>query len=260
MVCVHSDPAWPTRCARFHGEHCSDGRYEAGAYAAGYRILDALNMVAYLFAALLLPMFSAASASEGQQRKLLDEGFRYMWLLVIPLSVLCVVRSREIITFLYSEATDQWALVFAVLILGFILMGMMYVFGTFLTAMGRVGTMNLLFLGTVVLNVILNLILIPRYKALGAAIATLVTQFCAVLGIMVICSRLLPPRVSAKYGLRTAGFTVFAIGACLVLSSYTNLPLIAFASVYGVLIISLGFLFRLIRWKELTSMIKTGDQ
>ncbi|MBK8624629.1 MAG: oligosaccharide flippase family protein [Saprospiraceae bacterium] len=37
----------------------NDNNYEAGVYASAYRFYDAANMVGYLFAALLLPMFSA---------------------------------------------------------------------------------------------------------------------------------------------------------------------------------------------------------
>ena len=35
-----------------------DGAQECGIYASAYRILDATNMVAFLFAGLLLPMFA----------------------------------------------------------------------------------------------------------------------------------------------------------------------------------------------------------
>ena len=37
-----------------------NGNIEAGIYAAGYRLLDASNMIGFLFAGLLLPMFSQA--------------------------------------------------------------------------------------------------------------------------------------------------------------------------------------------------------
>ena len=44
----------------------SDGETQAGIYAGSYRILNAMNMIGYLFAGLLLPMF-AKSLSENKR-------------------------------------------------------------------------------------------------------------------------------------------------------------------------------------------------
>lgn len=52
-----------------------------------------------------------------------------------------------------------------------------YIFGTLLTANGNMKFLNITGISGVVLNIILNYILILKYKALGATIATLLTQF-----------------------------------------------------------------------------------
>jgi O-antigen/teichoic acid export membrane protein len=166
-----------------------DGDFEAGVYAAGYRILDSVNMVAFLFAVLLLPMFSREQDSPAGLRRLLDESVRYMAFLVIPLTTLSVVFSTEVVTLLYAEATRYWGVVFALLISTFITTGTSYIFGTLLTALGRVRSMNVVYGVTVGLNILLNFILIPRYHAAGAAVATIATQVFAVGGIVILCLR-----------------------------------------------------------------------
>ena len=232
----------------------ADGEYETGVYAAGYRILDALNMVAFLFAALLLPMFSNVQASPSQLRILLDAGFRYMLILVIPSAVFGILFREEIMMILYIQADSYWGDVFALLIATFILMGMMYVFGTFLTAIGHVWSMNVLFATTVMLNVLLNFLLIPKYKAAGAATATLITQFFAVSGICVLCIRILSLKWSFAYLLRVIGFSVLCLVSGLWVVHIT--PWYWSLSLYIPCVVLGAFIFRILSWRELSAMMQ----
>jgi O-antigen/teichoic acid export membrane protein len=52
-----------------------------------------------------------------------------------------------------------------------------YIFGTLLTANGNLRQYNLMALCGIVINLVLNLILIPKYFALGSAISSVTTQF-----------------------------------------------------------------------------------
>ena len=52
-----------------------------------------------------------------------------------------------------------------------------YIFGTLLVANGSLRQLNYIFAGSLMFNVALNLLLIPTYKAEGAAIATCLTHF-----------------------------------------------------------------------------------
>ena len=59
----------------------------------------------------------------------------------------------------------------------FVCVSSTYIFGTLLTANGNLYHLNLISVGGVIINIFLNLILIPKHGALGSAIASLVTQF-----------------------------------------------------------------------------------
>jgi O-antigen/teichoic acid export membrane protein len=52
-----------------------------------------------------------------------------------------------------------------------------YIFGTLLTANGNLKQLNSMAIIGICINLVLNFILIPRYKALGSAYSSLVTQF-----------------------------------------------------------------------------------
>src|SRR5262249_34856569 len=56
-----------------------------------------------------------------------------------------------------------------------------YIFGTLLTANGNLRQLNLMAIFGIIINLVLNLILIPQYKALGSAISSLTTQFVTAL-------------------------------------------------------------------------------
>lgn len=152
------------------------GNLQAGIYAASYRLLDAINMVPFLLASLLIPFFA---------RKLkLNESFsEVMWTSVslvitiaVPLIFVVVLFKREIINLLYTEGNASWYGSFQLLLFSFPFVFLSYVFGGFLTAAGRLKTISLFALLTIVLNIGLNFYLIPRYGASGAALATLLSQ------------------------------------------------------------------------------------
>ena len=154
----------------------SNGEYQAGLYAAGYRLLDACNMVAYLFAALLLPMFGRLIKDQSASIALISKAAKLMWIITVLVAVSSFVFQDEIMQLLYTEATQVWASVFGTLILSFVPIGFMYIFGTFMTAQSTMRSLNIAYFTCIVLNVVLNSILIPQIGASGAAIATLATQ------------------------------------------------------------------------------------
>ena len=66
---------------------------------------------------------------------------------------------------------------FSILMLCFTAVSTTYIFGTLLTANGNLKQLNSMALIGICINLILNFILIPHYKAMGSAISSLITQF-----------------------------------------------------------------------------------
>lgn len=153
-----------------------DGDYQNGIYSQGYRLLDAGNMMIALVAVILLPMFSKMIQQKEELSHLVDLCLGLMVLPTLIISIICVVFKSEVMNLLYHHSTDLSINVFAITMLSFISFGFMYVFGTLLTAHGSLMLLNKLSLIALVVNVLLNMLLIPIHKALGAAIAALITQ------------------------------------------------------------------------------------
>jgi len=179
-----------------------EGRAEAGIYASGYRLLDAVNMTGLLFASLLLPMFARMLKLKESIKPLFKLSFLLIWSISIAVAANSWFFRNEISAWLYDEATIYWGTVLGYLMLTFIAVSGTYITSTLITAQGKLMRMNLIFLVGIVINVILNFILIRSNGAVGAAIATLITQGFVLLGQFWLIRKLFDFQVNLKLILR----------------------------------------------------------
>jgi len=95
----------------------------------------------------------------------------------------------EIIDALYHDASNYSAQIFIFLIIGLLNFSITYIFGTLLTANGNLKQLNVIAGSSLALNVSLNLLLIPRMQATGAAIASMITQISVVILQVLVCTK-----------------------------------------------------------------------
>ncbi|MBL8001043.1 MAG: oligosaccharide flippase family protein [Flavobacteriales bacterium] len=153
-----------------------DGALQAGIYAQGFRFFEAFNMLGYLFAGLLLPMFSRLIKQKDDLAPLTGLAFRLVLAGALAVAVAGSFHAQALMDLRYTEFTERSAPAFAVLIWCFTAVCTTYIFGTLLTASGDLKALNWMAACGMLLNIGLNLVLIPRYQALGAAWASLITQ------------------------------------------------------------------------------------
>jgi O-antigen/teichoic acid export membrane protein len=94
----------------------------------------------------------------------------------IFLAIISWFFSEEILSLRYQEHISAAAGPFKILMLCFVAIASNYIFGTLLTANGNLKTLNIIAFSGMILNIVLNLILIPKYMVLGSALASLITQ------------------------------------------------------------------------------------
>lgn len=153
------------------------GDADAGIYAGAFRLLDAVTMVAYLVSVALLPVFSRLCREDsGQIGNTVRLVFWPMMLFAIGVAVASAIWAVPLMELLYPGRGAQYVPVFRVIIFGLVPIGLTYIFGTLLTAGGRLRQLNLFAAISLVLNVVVNLLLIPRFGAVGSAWASLTAQ------------------------------------------------------------------------------------
>jgi O-antigen/teichoic acid export membrane protein len=94
---------------------------------------------------------------------------------------------NEIFKLLYNEHTQLSADTFLLFIVSFSGICISYTYGALLTANGNLKQLNFMAAAAVVISIILNLILVPRFKVIGAAATNAITQlFTVVFHIVVV--------------------------------------------------------------------------
>ena len=186
-----------------------DEGYEAGLYGRSYRLFDAANNLSALFGVILLPMFAAVIKRGDDLKGLLSLSANIMIAIAGIGAVMCMCYSSEIIEQFYgqqeNEAYEVFAYriqtsstVFSILMGSFFAMSMTYIYGTLLTANGSLKQLNIMAASGVVVNVLLNVLLIPHFKAVGAAFSSLSVQMLMAIVQFVMVHKILKLKVYAK--------------------------------------------------------------
>lgn len=235
-----------------------DGNTQVGIYAHGYRILDAASQYAYLFAGMLLPLFSKMLANKENVSKLVKLSFL---LLIIPsfsVAVSSFFYSKDIIMTLYKSHIEISSEVFSILILAFIPVSSSYIFGTLLTANGSLKELNILAILSLALNISANFILIPEYKAAGAATASLLTLSFMALAQIFIAKRKFQFTIKFKVILKLLLFVIIVTGSAFMADKHIENRLLGFFallafeifSAFALKLINIKFLYRIIKYDE----------
>lgn len=237
----------------------ADGKTEAGIYAQSFRILDAAGMFAFLFAGLLLPIFSRMIKQKDPLDDMVSLSYKLIIIPALTLACLTMYYSQYIITWMYNEHEYYSSRIFPLLMFGFISISTTYIFGTLLTANGNLKELNILAGSALLMNIVLNLILIPWYQAFGAAISSLATQtFMAVAQVIVAVKKFkfqINWRLVSNLG--SYAIIIFILGWF----SRTYLQnWFAGASVLIILAILFAFITKLLSIKDIYRIIRFGDE
>lgn len=232
-----------------------DGDFQAGIYAAGFRLLDAANMVAFLVTPLLIPMYARLEKNKTETRELIQLAGGLMIAMAGGITIAGFWWGREIMALCYGHTDAQWVNTFTWLILGHLPIGMMYIYGSYLTAVGLLGRQNRLFVFSVLLNFGLNFWLIPRMGTEGAAMVSCITQSLTTIGLIWLVHRHLALPVNYSWMLRS--FTFFLM---LTMSGWLLRMMPASwvlqASIFVLLVLVAAFGLRLLDYKKLRAILR----
>jgi len=172
---------------------------EAGIYVMSYRFFDAFNMLAYLFAVILLPMFSRQIHQKENVSSVLQVSFQWMWVSTSLVAAGAFLFGESLLALLYDNHLEDAYLILPVLMFGCMGFSLQYIFGTLLTANGSMKKMIRISLLGVLINVSINLIFIPKWGILGAALANVGAQWAMLLAQWISCHSLLRLDMKASY-------------------------------------------------------------
>jgi len=153
------------------------GAAAVGIYSVAYKVLEVTIFAGSYFASSLKPTLSQNMDVDNKSvKKLINKSFSVMLLISFPIAIICTVFSKEIIIFLSNSdfVSGSKALVFLGFTLPLIYLDVLL--GEILIAKDARKLLINIAIFILILNVVLNLILIPIFSFIGAAIVTLISE------------------------------------------------------------------------------------
>ena len=159
------------------------GDTAVGYYSAAYNLINALSFIPSAFAISLFPVMSTYfKNSKNTLQIVYQRSVRYMYMLALPITIVTMLLSKRIIIVIYGADYLYSAQVLSVLIFTLFFIFMSMIMGHMQLAINREKTNALISLIGAILNIILNFIFIPLAGPIGAAIATVITEFIYFVG------------------------------------------------------------------------------
>ncbi|MET0462624.1 MAG: polysaccharide biosynthesis C-terminal domain-containing protein [Chitinophagaceae bacterium] len=162
----------------------SNGAYETGLYAGAYRLLDAANMVGALTSAFLLPYIVKKWSNKEDINDVILSGRHFLVMLAVGLATIAFFMGDRIQTLLYHHSDEKSVEVLQWCLPALIGYAITHIYGTVLTATGHIRLFCLIVSVAALLNIVLNLLLIPRYGAIGCCLSALCSQGMGCIGVM----------------------------------------------------------------------------
>ena len=229
------------------------GKEQAGIYAQAFRLLDAVSMFGVLFSGLLLPIFAKMIKDKDPVGPMIQLSFSLIIVPALIVAISCLFYNVEIMRILYKSNSDESARILGILMVGLLGIVTTYIFGTLLTANGSLKQLNIMASLGMVLNIILNIILIPRFLAAGSAYASLVTQVLTAIAQLIIAVVLFRLNINWKYIGRLTLFVVFFVVAGF-LSRFFGYWFYGYIALIGVGVLA-AVAIRLINLRDLINII-----
>lgn len=156
---------------------------QIGFYALAYSIASKLSDAANTFSTILLPLYSASYGHSGFREvgALFVRALKYLQMVMVPLCFLGAAIAGPMVQFLYGERFLPLVVPLQILIVAQALTSIGVVQSPLIIGTGKQSIIAKWGTVVAILNIVLDLVLIPRYGALGAAVANSTSQVVGVL-------------------------------------------------------------------------------
>jgi O-antigen/teichoic acid export membrane protein len=163
------------------------GDAATGAYGVSYLFYLGLGIIPSTLVQAILPRLSASIEKNqtGTAETVLRGTVKLLFLISLPIALGGILLSRELITFFYGARYLSTNTAFRLFMLTIFFNYINTLFSYYLFAERKQREINAIYLASVCINIILNILLIPKYSISGAAFATLSAEISFVLIYMV---------------------------------------------------------------------------
>jgi len=167
------------------------GNDVVGYYNAAYRVALVLLAIPMAVNGAIVPILSQFYITSRSSLKFaFEKHFKYMIILALPIGVGITLLADKIILLIFGVEYEPSIIALQILVWGIVLIFARTAFERLFESINQQIIVTKVFGGCVILNVILNLILIPKYSYIGASIATVMTDLTVFILVYIWSSRL----------------------------------------------------------------------
>ena len=235
-----------------------DGEEQAGLFAHAFRILDFMSNYALLFPMLLLPIFSRYLRLKQRIDGLLQLSFMVLVVPSLAVIIPSIAYRKEIFDLLYLEHPEISGDVYAFLTISYLGMCVCYTFGALLTANGNLKQLNLMAASAVLISIALNLLLVPAFKVIGAAIANASAQIFTIIVHIYLAKKIFKLTLNYRTLTRLIGFVVI-LSLTTLLFTYLHISWLISFIILAFLGLSLAMAINLISIQGLLSIVQQKE-
>ena len=154
------------------------GNEIVGWYNAAYKIIYFFLSFYTLLIISIFPVMSTFYKTSHKSLKFAFERlFKYLLIISVPIAVITTLLSTRIILFMYSEGYIQSIIALQILIWTIIFMFINGLAGNLLGSVNKQLIVTKITGFGAISNILLNIILIPKFSYVGASFATVITEF-----------------------------------------------------------------------------------
>jgi O-antigen/teichoic acid export membrane protein len=235
-----------------------NGAMQSGMYAKSFRLLDAFNMIGFLFAGMLLPMFAKQFSKGISITPLLTLSAKLLLPAAFIVSIFCGFYAVEIMQLLYHS--NQTILVESFIIVMAVLPAMcaMNIFSTLLASAGKIKTMIGITGVATLVSVVANYIVMHSFdNYLPVCIVAIVVQYGVNAAYIYYCQKTIGKLFDQNILGKLLLTIVLFIGLNTLLR-YLNLCLLTGLLVNGIACIPMLFAFGLLEFKKWKQFFSTN--
>jgi O-antigen/teichoic acid export membrane protein len=169
-----------------------------GVYSAGYNLTGYIGEAfVFAFRSSATPIYLRIWENDGEKKTniFLSDSLRYLLLILLPVGFGFTCISKEIILLLASQKYVEAYIIIPWVMAGFVIFGTRIIFDAPLYIHKKTMTILILMSLSCIINIFMNVLLIPKYGIIGAAIATLIANFIHIILLVVASFRFIVLRI-----------------------------------------------------------------
>lgn len=213
--------------------------------------------IAGYFSSSLKPTFSKEIHNDKVAlAKVIEKSSLVMLLSAIPISVICITFSREIIIFLSNSDFVSGAPALILLALSLPLIYLVTLLSEILIANDSRKILLNIAIFILIFNFLVNLIAIPLYSFMGAAVTTLISEIVLLVIIIYYTKKIVPFSVGTSSILKSFILFILTLFSAFLLKGFINIHFIILIAIVLFIYVFWGQILGVINTKSLLKLMK----